>query len=296
MILNSVAIGVDIGGTHISAAPLNTHDYSINFALYKRVAYDSNIDVQSVLAIWSEVLGEIIKQANINKSAIQIGISMPGPMDYENGISYIQNQNKYSQFYNVNIKKLLADKLNVALKSIHFINDAAAFLQGEIALSPYLTKRNPVGITLGTGLGSARIADGIVVDASLWNHPFKSGIAEDFISSRWIVDSFKRKTGKSLRNVKELIDIIELDGKNSSVGLEILTEFGQNIVDFVEQMVSVINPATIVLGGNISKSYKYFSESFTNIKNIEIVKSQLGENAAIVGAVHAMQQINYLKV
>jgi glucokinase len=44
---------------------------------------------------------------------VRIGISMPGPFDYENGICLIKGQNKYEALYGLYIKGLLADKLGI---------------------------------------------------------------------------------------------------------------------------------------------------------------------------------------
>jgi glucokinase len=65
-----------------------------------------------------------------------------------------RGQSKYDNLYNMDVKALLAEELGLPPTSIHFINDAAAFLQGENIVHLQTNKRI-LGITLGTGLGSA---------------------------------------------------------------------------------------------------------------------------------------------
>ncbi|HRP57404.1 hypothetical protein, partial [Agriterribacter sp.] len=61
-----------------------------------------------------------------------MGIAMPGPFDYEKGISYITGLHKYEYLYGLNVKELLAAELNIPLGNIRMMNDAAAYLAGEL--------------------------------------------------------------------------------------------------------------------------------------------------------------------
>ncbi len=57
---------------------------------------------------------------------------MPGPFDYEKGISFIKDQNKYESLYGLNVKEMMAERLGVSTDHIRLMNDAGCFLQGEV--------------------------------------------------------------------------------------------------------------------------------------------------------------------
>ena len=132
----------------------------------------------------------------------KIGIAMPGPFDYENGISYIKDQNKYEALYGLNIKEQLAKKLEISISDISILNDAACFLQGEVFGGAGQGFKRVMGLTLGTGFGSARSVDGKTDDADLWCSPYREGIAEDYLSTRWFLKQYKEISGKLVKNVK----------------------------------------------------------------------------------------------
>jgi glucokinase len=71
------------------------------------------------------VLKKTIGGYNLNK--LQIGFAMPGPFDYEKGISWLNGNAKYETLYGYDLKLLLAEHLGVYKENIYFINDAAAF-------------------------------------------------------------------------------------------------------------------------------------------------------------------------
>ena len=62
----------------------------------------------------------------------KIGIAMPGPFDYENGICYIKGLDKYESLFNLNVKEMLAQQLNIERSDIYMMNDASCFLKGEV--------------------------------------------------------------------------------------------------------------------------------------------------------------------
>ncbi|WP_426327964.1 hypothetical protein [Pedobacter sp. R-06] len=57
---------------------------------------------------------------------------MPGPFDYENGISLIRSMNKYESLYLVNIKGFLVRQLDLLPQNIVFRIDAEAFQYGKV--------------------------------------------------------------------------------------------------------------------------------------------------------------------
>src|SRR5688572_21060975 len=85
--------------------------------------------------------------------AQSLGVAVPGPFDYERGISLVRH--KLLELHGVDLRSELAAALGFAPSSIRFLNDAAAFALGEWWVGAARGHRRAVGITLGTGLGSA---------------------------------------------------------------------------------------------------------------------------------------------
>ena len=81
-------IGVDIGGSHISAAQINWNSGNTQVSNFFEADVDTSGSVDEIIDSWSKV----IKKAANGKQVIQLGIAMPGPFDYEQGISLIQDQ------------------------------------------------------------------------------------------------------------------------------------------------------------------------------------------------------------
>jgi len=101
-------LGVDIGGSHITAGLIDlvNKSYVANTQVRKRV--NSHASSQEIISIWAETIAE----ANLLMK-YDVGIAMPGPFDYENGISLIKGFNKYESLYEMSIRELLSDKLKI---------------------------------------------------------------------------------------------------------------------------------------------------------------------------------------
>src|SRR5690349_3506193 len=125
---HSIVIGADIGGSHITAAQIDVTDRQLINASLVRMHVDSMAPAQQVIDVWAAC----IKQAMQNTPVAKICLAMPGPFNYEEGICLINDQNKYPQLYELNVKTMLAQALGIQPSAIYINNDAACFLQGEV--------------------------------------------------------------------------------------------------------------------------------------------------------------------
>lgn len=281
-------LGVDIGGSHITLALVNVSEKKILEESYHRAPVNSWATCENIINTWAEAIELVYAGANIPVG--HIGIAMPGPFDYENGISYIRGNKKYDSLYGVNVKQLLAKRLNIAPENIRLLNDAAAFLQGEAFAGIAKKYKKVIGLTLGTGLGTTVYDNGVAKDAALWDSSFLDGIAEDYISSRWFVNRYFELTGINIINVKALNSIYP----ESSVVKDVFKEFAANLALFIKQFVEAEQPEIVVLGGNITNASPRFMP-FLNRNlaqqgiNVPIYISTLGEHAAMLGAASCWQ-------
>ncbi|HEY9340748.1 MAG TPA: ROK family protein [Hanamia sp.] len=278
---SSLVAGVDIGGSHIAAALVDLEARSVLPGTFIRKSIDSHGSANEIILQWSSLIQKIFDRSDCDK---KVGIAMPGPFGYQSGISLIKDQNKYDSLYGLNVKSLLAESLQIKETDILFRNDAACFLQGEAFGGAAKGFKKAIGLTLGTGLGSAKYANGVSEDADLWQSPFVDGIAEDYLSSRWFVKRCYQLTGITVQNVKELIKITNADSLN-----RIFNEFGKNLALFLSRLILLEKPEVIVFGGNIANAYPLFYDALnsnlpTNAPPFSLKEAELGEQGSLIGA------------
>lgn len=277
------ACGVDIGGSHITAALIDCTSHEVLEETMIRKRIDSKGTAPQIISAWAEALEPLLEENRI------LGIAVPGPFDYEAGISLIQSQDKYDALYQLNVKALLADALQMPGKNIRLTNDASCFLKGEIVGGVLKGVQHAIGITLGTGLGSAIYHTPDATDAGLWNSPFRDGIAEDYISTRWCTARYEALTGQPVKDVHALsVQVAQGD----EAAQQVFTEFGAALGEFLIPFIKAEQAEAVVLGGNIAKSMSLFMPETNRLLNaaaiaVPIHASILGESAALLGAVHS---------
>ncbi len=276
-------LGIDIGGSHITVAGVDLVTGRLIPESLQRKTVDSTQEKERIIREWTGVIKKAIAQ--LGWSEAKIGMAMPGPFDYEEGVAWIKDQDKYRSLYGVNVKNVLAEALNMDPSHIRFINDAAAFMQGEIISGAAKGASQGMGLTLGTGLGSAFFEALKCRDASLWNVPFKEGIAEDYLSTRWFIDRYRQLTGMEVSGVKELTRKEHLHPE----ALQVFEEFGFNLGTFLQQYVRSSAAEIVILGGNIAKAYRWFSAAMLKVLeaeqiHVKVSLSELNEHASLIGA------------
>jgi glucokinase len=275
--------GIDIGGSHITAGMVDLKGCKLvrNSIIRKHV--NSKGNAEEILDAWAEVIGQLFSEHTHIKK--KIGIAMPGPFNYKEGICLIKDVDKFESLFNLNIKKMLAEKLQIAISNILMMNDTSCFLKGEIFGGAAVGCDNVIGITLGTGLGSARFHSGQTFEGDLYFSPFNNGMAEDYLSSRWFIKRYQETTGRTAKNVKELSERIL-----SEPGIQgLFSEFGKNLGEVLYNYAQKHHCKTIVIGGNIAKAWDLFIPATKNFLGmlpevIVLKKAKLDEVAALTGA------------
>jgi glucokinase len=215
-------------------------------------------------------------------------MAMPGPFDYEHGVSWMQHKLPY--LYGFDLRHALAARLGRADSQVRFLNDAAAYLLGEISAGAAQGVCRAVAITLGTGIGSAFAVDGLVIrngtgvpaGGEIWNFPYQGGILEDQISTRAIRQSYQQRTGED----REVADIAA-SAAQDTIAAEIFSDFGRTLGIALRTVLGAFGPQVIVLGGGISRSAQLFlaaAQAELDSPRIELRVSLLGEIAPLVGA------------
>lgn len=270
-------LGADVGGSHITAAVVDVQNKTLLRQTLIREYLDTNSSAEEIIESWSNVLQKSISLSGI--WVTKISLALPGPFDYEKGICYIQNQGKYDNLYQINVKEKLAEKLILSNDNICLDNDAACFLKGEIFAGKSDEQDTILGLTLGTGLGSVISINGIVEDAELWSSEYKGKIAEDYLSTRWFINRYEELTADKAIDVKYICEVARKEILET-----IFNEFGSNLKDFLQEKIKLYWPNQIIIGGNIAKASEYFMQKLDGLP-VSVRIANLGEESALLGAV-----------
>ena len=184
-----------------------------------------------------------------------IGISIPGPFNYREGIFLMKH--KYAAVYGEKFADLAGIPEGVTVKYMHDVN---APLAGALKL---LSLKDAALVTLGTGLGFSYALDGKVFEnqngspaMSLWNTPWEGGILEDFVSARAISSGYTRKTGKPCRSAFEaarMADYGDLDA------MEVYSDMGAVLGKALCPVLDSLGIKILLMGGQISRSLSLFA-------------------------------------
>lgn len=258
----------------------------------KRESLSHTDTAENILKTWAKAINECMQEVG-TENVLGIGFAIPGPFNYREGISMMEH--KYPNLYQLHIPTKLQDFLAKKDLPMRFLNDASAFAVGVSWIGKGKGYERVVVITLGTGFGSAYIHKGLPIisgqevapEGCFWHLPFKQGIADDYFSTRWFTQTYEKRTGNSIKGVKDIIA--------TELSKELFDEFGVNLGEFVAPWLKKFHADILVMGGNISLAYPHFKESFTQTLTelscpIKVEVSDLMEDAAIVGASRLFEQ------
>ena len=285
-----IVIGVDIGGTHITSARINLSDEKIIGGSKFTWPVNSNGNQNEILEAW--IRG--VKNAfEAGVKPIGIGVAIPGPFDYENGISRIKGVGKYESIYGANIKEVFSSAVGIKCDGIKFLNDASCFALGEYYAGAGKGCKQIAAITLGTGFGSTLISNGEIIangvnvpeGGMFWSVPYKNGIADDYFATRWFVEEYFERTGVKISGVSEL----SAEYKTNRTASGLFNEFAQSLSLFLLPWLELFDAELLVIGGSISKAQDLFVPAMRKIfadhnSRIVIKISELGEDAALIGS------------
>lgn len=285
-------IGIDVGGSHLSGAILNAKSGLLLEGSYQKLIINSDGTSEDFLNNFSRLVKIIITNSGLDSdSIIAVGVAMPGPFDYNSGVSQINGVQKYDALFGLNIK---CECEKLVQLPVYFINDAESFAMGEHANGAALNCPKSIVLTLGTGFGSAFLIDGVMQSVKgqgvpnngyVYDIAFKEGIADDYFSTRWFIEQWKSLTIETIVSVEELALLAQ--GKNVNA-LKLFNEFASNFAEFMAPLLDSFRPKSLVLGGGIAKAYPYFLDTIVsklNFQNHTDIKiCQLWDKAAIVGA------------
>jgi len=298
--MKRAAIGVDIGGSHVSCAACDVKGQTLLKETLAGNDLDNHAPAGEIIGIWGKTLQETMDKAG-PENVEGIGFAMPGPFDYVKGVPLFTGANqKYEHLYGLDVPKTLRDFLELPEDfPVRFINDATAFAIGEDWLGNAKGFSRSLCITLGTGFGSAFLKDGLpVVKGSevpemgcLYHLPFDGGKADDYFSTRGLVDRYKKMSGKTVTGAREIADA----AKDEDAARQVFQDFGSRLVELLGPWISKFGVEVLVIGGNISNAFDVFGPSLNDsLKkeglDVAVLTSYLQESAAMAGSARLIEE------
>lgn len=184
---------LEVGGTHVLASRVDTGTWRARPV--HRLPLDSGGAAGEILATLAAGAARLGLTA-----AETLAVAIPGPFDYPAGIGRFRGVGKFGALAGVDVGRALRDRLPVPPAPVAFVNDAEAFGLGEWLAGAARGYRRAVAITLGTGVGSAFVADGRVVasgpsvppDGHVYRLTVDGRPLEETVSRRAIVAAYRR--------------------------------------------------------------------------------------------------------
>jgi len=279
-------LGIDLGGTKTEGIFL---DDNLNVIFRKRILTPQN-DYKAIVKSIVNLVNEI------KTEDCTIGICTPGAISKKTG--FIKNSNTQCLIG----KPLREDLENALNQKISIDNDANCFSMAEATLGAAKGFDVVFGVIMGTGVGGGIVINGKVHKgrtniAGEWGHHTlhhngnkcycgKTGCVETYISGPALEKRWTQLTGKT-QNLVEIIENLDTE-KAQQWKSEFLENFGTGLANVID----ILDPDAIVLGGGLSNIEFLFDEGkeavydkvFSDLVETPIFKNKLGDSAGVFGA------------
>ncbi|MBT2678729.1 ROK family transcriptional regulator [Bacillus sp. ISL-35] len=252
-----------------------------------------------------DIINKILGISNINEEKIiGIGIAMHGVVDVETGTSLVA---PILKLRNIPIKEILEKEFNLTVK---VENDARAMALGESWFGGHSDVDSMVTVNVGRGVGAGVVmngrlyhgAQGIAGELGHMTIDMNGEVCEcgnrgclqTLVSGEAIADRAskqiegipKKSTGKDIFKLAE-------QGDEKCIGL--LQETGKILGIGMTNLIHLVNPGKIVLGGGVMKSERFIMPVLLETihqralteeaRETEILVTRLGDDATLLGAV-----------
>ncbi len=274
---NPLCMGMDVGGSHVTVALHEARSGALLENTLSHQPVDSSGPAEEILATWTSAMRATLDTMPTDQLQ-GIGIAMPGPFDYDQGISRIRGLAKYESIYGMNIRKELKARLNTTVP-ILFRNDAACFTLGECWSGAARDCQRVIGITLGTGLGSAFIASGDIIDSGpevpphgwLYQCDFQGMIAEEWFSGRGLLRIAAEEGAGQHASLRDYAEAVRA-GNEPATAFE---RYGRLMGEFLSPWIEQFSRSLDLFGPSLRAAIA---------TPVDIRPSLLLEHAALAGA------------
>jgi glucokinase len=274
-------VALDLGGTHVSAATVDMDAATVVPETRVRAELTADADRDELL----DRIGHAASAAS-SGSVEAAGVAAPGPFDYAAGICLLEH--KLKPLHGVDLRALLASRLSLEPECIRFLNDAEAFVLGEAWAGAARGHERVLGITIGTGLGSAFLEHGSIVRAGphvppggeLYRLPFRGGAVEERVSRGAILTRY------GATNV-DVADIAARARDGDTHAREAFDALATDLADLLRPWAATFEPSCLVVGGSIARSWDLLRSGLAPLEadGVVVVTAAANiEDAALLGA------------
>ncbi|MFC1924146.1 ROK family protein [Chloroflexota bacterium] len=307
-------LAIDLGGTKIAAALILTDGEIVAREYIPTLAEEGS---ETVIRRMLSTIHSLLSKTDKPRSSFStLAIAAAGAINSEDGIVTVSPN--LPGWHDIPLRDIM--KKETGLDTV-LINDASAAALGEHRFGIGRGASNLIYITVSTGIGGGIIIDGnlytgvsgsageighMTIDV---NGPLcdcgNTGCLEVFASGKALAREAQKAILQGMKTI-----IIELaDGepnnitaqtvsaaaqKKDELALDIISKSATYLGVGMVNLVNVFNPEMIIVGGGMSKmgdmlldtARKVVSERafFLPAQKVRIVPSQLGDNAAVLGA------------
>ncbi len=309
-------IGVDLGGTNLRAAVINTDTGAFEYLTsMPTLAREGHAVVMQRMALLIE---QVLDDGGLKKPDLDgVGIGVPGVLDLEHGLT-VMLPNLPGTWPNVPLRDTIADRVQLPT---FLINDARAMTLGEYIFGAGRGVETIACLGIGTGIGGGLVINGrlhlnlggtsaelghTVIDM---NGPLcgcgTRGCLEAYASGPAITAlGLKAVVQGATTRIGEMVDydlnritpqvIFEAARAGDSIAKGIYEQAGFYIGVAVSNIIIAVGPQKVVIGGGVSQAgdllldpiRKTVAErvNVTSIEKVQIVRAELGPNAGLIGA------------
>ncbi len=285
-------IGIDLGGTKIEGVVLDAAQVPV---VRRRIPTESAGGYEHILERVALLLADLRPHA---PGATAVGIGTPG------SISSRDQAMKNSNTICLNGRQLQRDLERRLGMQVHLENDANCFALAEALAGAGRGGRLVFGIIIGTGVGG-----GIIWDGKLWRGPQSLAgewghhrIAADgprcYCGQRGCVETLisgpavERQYAESAGAAAPMAEIAARARRGERAAVEVLERFIDRFGFAVANLVNILDPDVIVLGGGLSNLDLLYDQGrdavrryvFNDELRTPIARNQLGDSAGVVGA------------
>ena len=290
-------IGVDLGGTKIEIAAL---DAAGNPRLRRRVPTPQG-DYAATLATIAALVDAA--ESELGERG-RVGVGIPGAESADSGL--IKNASSTCLIG----KPLRSDLQTLLGREVRVANDANCFALSEAIDGAGQGAEVVFGVILGTGVGGAivvgeRVLSGVNRIAGEWGHnplPYpeqetlapprcycgRQGCVETWLSGPGLAADHARHGGETL-TAQQIADRAEAGDAGCAATL---ARYHRRLAKSLAQVINIVDPAVIVLGGGISNIDSLYTAVpalwheyiFSDRVHTQLRRNQHGDSSGVRGA------------
>lgn len=296
---------LEIGGTHVTAALVDmASGLPISDSVVRRPL--------SADAGAGEILDSFAEAARHTRAPARArwGVAVPGPFDYAAGIGRFRGIGKFESLHGIDVGAELRARLPHP-RSIRFLNDADAFAIGEHHGGSAARHHRSVCVTLGTGVGSSFLKDGLPVTEgptvppggrahriSVDGLPLEEAISRRAIRARYArAADLDRSAEKP--DVSHIADLARRDDRHAVAAIRgCFSTLGRALAPWC----AAFRPDVMVVGGSMAASFDLIGPALragltagaetagpgadTVVAAMELRTAQRPDDAPLIGAAH----------